>query len=98
AEKKFAQIVGGAQKKVQIAWTVGHECPGFDKIAHTEDRWQPRANGKRDDTRTIGNHQRVDRNVKRVCLSLNPLDSRSDVVRPPNFEWCNFETECARGF
>jgi len=76
--------------------SVGHEATGLDKIAAIEDRWQSLAKRKRVDARAIGGDESLGYDVKCVHhLGLECLEGGSDIFRSPDFEWRDFETECA---
>jgi hypothetical protein len=47
------------------------------------------------DAREIGNNELIDHDVKRIRLALDGLEGRNDILRPPDFEWRDFEAERA---
>jgi hypothetical protein len=51
----------------------------LDKIASAEDRWKPRAQGKRKDAHEIGDHKLIDCNIKRVRVSPERLEGRTEI-------------------
>src|SRR6516165_1275478 len=87
--------VGGAPEQSREVWSVGHETSGLDKIAVIEDRRQPRAERKRDDARAVGDNECIADDVECVRLGLDRLEGRSDILRPPHFEWRDFDAERA---
>src|SRR5438105_6202702 len=89
-------VIGRAPEQVRVVRTVRHETSGSDKIAGTENRWQPRAQCQLQDAREIGDHQLVDRDVKRVGSSFDRLERGSDILRPLDHERRDFDVEYAR--
>jgi hypothetical protein len=67
----------------------------LDIVAGAPDRRQPRAERKRDDACSVGSSESSDHDVKRVGLGLERREGRCDILRPPDFEWRDFEAERA---
>src|SRR5215469_2203247 len=70
-------------------------------VAVIEDRRQPRAERKRDDTCAVRGSESITHDVKciglSVRLSLERFKSGRDVLRSLDFEWQGFEAEGASG-
>src|SRR3984893_3873761 len=96
AAQNLVHILGGAPEQVREVWSVGHETPGLDIVAGAPDRRQPRAERKRDDACSVGSSESSDHDVKRVGLGLERREGRCDILRPPDFEWRDFEAGRAR--
>src|SRR5262245_14476447 len=67
----------------------------MNKNAVIEDCRQSRAEGKRQDTSTVGVNECISRNVKCIRCRLEPLECRCDILRSPDSEWCDFDAERA---
>src|SRR5216684_2341375 len=87
--------VGSASEQSREVRSVGHESPSLGKIASSEDRRQPCVQCKRNDARVVGDNQSILRDVKSVRLVSERLESRSNIFPSPDFEWHDFQPECA---
>src|SRR5262249_26745363 len=78
----LVDVICRAPKTFGVTWSIGHEAPASDKIASAEDRWKPRAQGKRKDAHEIGDHKLIDCNIKRVRVSPQRLEGRTEIPHP----------------
>src|SRR5262249_49779518 len=62
-----------------------------------KDRWKPRAQGKRKDAHEIGDHELIDCNIKRVRISPERLEGRTEIRHSTDFQWDDFDAERASG-
>src|SRR5262249_14187914 len=93
--KNFIHIIRRAPEPLRVAWSVGHEAPAANKVAGAEDRWKPRAKRKRKDAHEVGNHELIDRNVKRLRIALESREGGTEIFHPPDFDWRDFDAERA---
>jgi hypothetical protein len=93
--QNLVDVVRRAPEPFRVAWSVGHERAGFDKITGTENRRQPRVECRRENACKVGNHELIDRNIECVRSGLEPLKGGSDILCPLDYEWHDFETEHA---
>ncbi len=95
AAQNLIDQVGGAPEKVPEVCPIGHERPGLDMIAVTEDVRQPPRELKGDDARAVGVNKGSAHDVKCVCLGLERLEGGHNILRSPDFEWHDFNAEFA---
>src|SRR5262249_25543645 len=81
----LVDVICGAPKTFGVTWSVGHEAPASDKIAGAENRWKMPAQGKGKDAHEIGNHELIDCNIKRVCISTERLEDRTEIRDSTDF-------------
>src|SRR5262249_25161880 len=93
----LVDVICRAPKTFGVTWSIGHEAPASDKIASAEDRWKPRAQGKRKDAHEIGDHKLIDCNIKRVRVSPERLEGRTEIPHSTDFQWDDFDPQRARG-
>jgi hypothetical protein len=93
--QNHVDIICRASEPFRVAWSVGHKRAAFDKIAGTENRWQPRAKCRRNNAYAIRNNELIDRDVKCVRSGLEGLERGRDILGTLDYEWRDFQTEHA---
>src|SRR5438552_8297795 len=93
--QNFIHVICRAPEPFRVTWSIGHETPAADKVAGAEDRWKSRAKRKRKDAHEVGDHELIDRNVKRIRLGLDRLEGWTEILHPPDLEWRDFDADRA---
>ena len=93
ATQNLVDDFGGAPEHIREVWSVGHQNTGLDKLAGADDRRQARGKRKRDDARAVGVNERFLHDVNCVRLGLDRCEGGRDILRAPDFEWRDFDTE-----
>ena len=93
--QNLVDVVCRAPEPFRVAWSVGHERAGFDKITGTKNCRYPRTECRCENACKVGNHELINRNVECIRSDLEALKGGSDILCSLDYEWHDIETEHA---
>src|SRR5262249_52093260 len=80
-------------EQVRDVRPVGHQACGIDVFPSPEHGRQPQAERQDADAIAVGVDQRIGAHVKRLRPAGEPLEGRRNILRAPNFEFVDFDTQ-----
>src|SRR5262245_45517393 len=89
--QNLVDIVPGASKEVGNVWSIGHQTTRFHELPVAIHSWQSRPERQGNDTNTIGVHERLATDIKRIRSAPEPLEGGGDLLGSPDFKCGRFK-------
>src|SRR5215469_5871805 len=89
-------VIARPPKQVHVAWPVGHKSSGLDEISGTVDHRQSRAEREGKNAIEVGDDKLVDHDIKRICLRVELLEHRRNVLPTSYIEKSAVELQFTR--
>src|SRR3954451_8589905 len=90
----LVDVVAGSPQPVRRAWAVGHQPTGLNVLSKAVHRRHARTEREVVDANTVSVGERVRQNVKSLRPRCQRLKYGSDISRPVDFYWDDFEADC----
>ena len=82
--REFITLLGSAAVEVGEVWCIGHEAARLDKLPRRLHRRQSRAQRQGVDAIHVGGDKRIAADIKCLCLALECIERRHNVLVPTN--------------